>query len=130
VRAARARRKALFASGQLHHAVRTGHLPTLNAGIRRLQQAIDALPADDPSRAEFLTALEVAAWRKFELTGALPDLNAAIDIGQQAADANSSDRIPRTTPAPARSSGSRQAASRTPPGRAPLLDLSRAARHL
>jgi tetratricopeptide (TPR) repeat protein len=85
VRAARARRQAVFASGLLQQATRRGNLHALSTGITRLQQAVAALPIHDGARADFVDVLGTATWRKFELTGALPDLDAVIAARQLAA---------------------------------------------
>ncbi|MGO9144388.1 MAG: hypothetical protein ACLP70_23540 [Streptosporangiaceae bacterium] len=53
-------------------------------GIKRLQRAIEALPADDPARIDFVDVLAKGTWRKFELTGALPDLDLVVDARRQA----------------------------------------------
>jgi tetratricopeptide (TPR) repeat protein len=85
VRAARARRQAVFASGLLQQATRSGNLHALSTGITRLQRAVAALPVHDGARADFVDVLGTAAWRKFELTGALPDLDAVIAARRLAA---------------------------------------------
>jgi tetratricopeptide (TPR) repeat protein len=85
VRAARARRQAVFASGLLQQATRSGNLHALSTGITRLQQAVAALPVHDGARTDFVDVLGTATWRKFELTGALSDLDAVIAARQLAA---------------------------------------------
>ena len=84
MRAARARRKGVFACGILQRGSDSGTPGTLSAGIKRLQRAIEALPADDPARTDFVDVLAKATWRKFELTGALPDLDLVVDARRQA----------------------------------------------
>jgi tetratricopeptide (TPR) repeat protein len=84
MRLTRARRQATSASALLSRAIETGDVLTLSADIRRLTQAIGALPADDPERPGFIADLVRATWARWQANGAPVSLEAAVEARRMA----------------------------------------------